>query len=261
MFTADQERWTISMPSEPKGAKWTPAPRVVSSLHFRQDQVGFLEDGFLHLFVVPADGGTPRQLTTGKWSVGAGELRGGASIDWTPGSTSIVFDGNRAPDADLQYETSQLFVVDVASGTIRDLVAKPGAWGRPVVSPDGRMVVFTGHPPSGRSHTVSDLWVVPITAGGSDMRKISGDYDRDPINLARRQRAVLRRRGSRIAQRAVRRDRRRRESGDGRHAHADVRFRLEGSRRRRHVGGLRSPAGGRPLQPASAGAGDEAERT
>ena len=26
------------------------------------------------------------QLTTGKWSVGAGELRGGASIDWTPDS-------------------------------------------------------------------------------------------------------------------------------------------------------------------------------
>jgi dipeptidyl aminopeptidase/acylaminoacyl peptidase len=183
MFTADQERWTISMPSEPKGAKWTPAPRVVSSLHFRQDQVGFLEDGFTHLFVVPADGGTPRQLTTGQWSVGAGELRGGASIDWTPDSKSIVFDGNRAPDADLQYQASQLLVVDVASGTIRDLVAKPGEWGRPVVSPDGRMVAFTGHPPSGRSHTVSDLYVIPITAGGSDMRKISGDYDRDPINM------------------------------------------------------------------------------
>ena len=77
MFVADQEKWTISMPTEPKGAKWTPAPRVVGTMHYRQDQVGFLEDGFTHLFVVPAEGGTPRQLTTGKWSVGAGELRGG----------------------------------------------------------------------------------------------------------------------------------------------------------------------------------------
>jgi dipeptidyl aminopeptidase/acylaminoacyl peptidase len=184
MFVADQEKWTISMPSEPKGAKWTPAPRVVGTIHYRQDQVGYLEDGFTHLFVVPAEGGTPRQLTTGKWSVGAGELRGGASIDWTPDSKSIVVDGNRAADADMQYESSQLLVVDVASGATRDLVAKAGAWGRPVVSPDGRTVAFTGHPPTGHSHTVSDLFVIPLTTGSSaDMRKISGDFDRDPINM------------------------------------------------------------------------------
>jgi dipeptidyl aminopeptidase/acylaminoacyl peptidase len=182
-FVPDQEKWTISMPSEPKGAKWTSAPRVVSTLHYRQDQIGFLEDGYTHLFVVPAEGGTPRQLTTGKWNVGAGELRGGASIDWAPDSMSIVFDGNRSPDTDMLYEASQIYVVDVASGTIRDLVTKAGNWGRPAVSPDGRTVAFSGHPPSGRSHTVSDLFVIPLSGGGSDMRKISADYDRDPINI------------------------------------------------------------------------------
>jgi Tol biopolymer transport system component len=182
-FVPEQEKWSISMPSEPKGAKWTQAPRVVSTMHYRQDQIGFLEDGYTHLFVVPAEGGTARQLTTGKWTVGAGELRGGASIDWTPDSKSIVFDGNRSPDFDLKYEASQLYVADVETGNIRDLVAKPGNWGRPVVSPDGRTVAFTGHAPTGRSHTVSDLYVIPISGGGSDMRKISGDYDRDPINV------------------------------------------------------------------------------
>ena len=94
-----------------------------------------------------------------------------------------MFDGNRAPDADMQYETSQLLVVDVATGAIRDLVTKAGSWGRPVVSPDGRTVAFTGYAPSGRTHTVRDLYVIPLTAGASDMRKISGDFDRDPINL------------------------------------------------------------------------------
>jgi dipeptidyl aminopeptidase/acylaminoacyl peptidase len=183
MFVAEQDRWTISMPAEPKGAKWTPAPRVVDTLHYRQDQVGFLEDGFTHLFVVPSEGGTPRPLTTGKWSVGAGELRGGASIDWTPDNKSVVFEANRSPNADTQYETAQLFVVDVASGAIRDLVTKPGEWGRPAVSPDGRTVAFTGYAPTGHSYTVSDMWVIPITGGASDMRKISGDFDRDPINM------------------------------------------------------------------------------
>ena len=79
---------------------------------------------------MPADGGTARQLTTGKWSVGAGELRGGASIDWTPDSKSIVFDGNRSPEADMQYETSQIYVADVATGAIRELVTKAGRLGQ-----------------------------------------------------------------------------------------------------------------------------------
>jgi dipeptidyl aminopeptidase/acylaminoacyl peptidase len=183
MFVPEQEKWTISMPSEPKGAKWIAAPRVVSSLHFRQDQVGFLEDGFTHLFVVPAEGGTPRQLTNGKWSVGAGELRGTTALDWTPDGKSVVFEGNRSQDADLQYQRSEILAVDVAGGTIREVVARPGSWGRPVVSPDGRMVAFTGYPVSATSHTVSDLWVTPLAGGAGDMRKITGDYDRDPINL------------------------------------------------------------------------------
>ena len=181
MFEPEQEKWSISMPAEPKGAKWTPPPRIVDTLHYRQDRVGFLEDGYAHLFVVPAEGGTPRALTSGKWSIGAGELRGAAAIDWTPDSKSIVFDGNRDGDADLKYQRSQLYVVDVAGGTIRDLVVKPGSWGEPVVSPDGKLVAFTGYEPSGHTHTTSDLFVVPI-AGGA-VRKISGDYDRNPNNL------------------------------------------------------------------------------
>ena len=183
MFAPESDKWSISMPPEPKGAKWTPAPRIVGTLHFRQDQVGFIEDGFTHLFVVAAEGGTPRDLTPGKWSVGAGELRGGASIDWTPDSKAIVVDGIRTGDADVMYQESQLYVVDAASGAIRDLVSRKGSWGRPAVSPDGKLVAFTGYEPSGHTHTVSDLFVIPFTGGAGDMRKISGDFDRDPINL------------------------------------------------------------------------------
>src|SRR5262245_3216948 len=147
-YVPDSEKWTISMPAEPKGAKWTPAPRLVTQMHFRQDQVGFLEDGYTHLYVVPAEGGTPRQVTTGKWSVGAGELRGTAALDWTPDGKSIVFEANRSPEADVQYQTSQILSVDLASGTIKEVINKPGSWGRPVVSPDGRTVAFTGYPTS-----------------------------------------------------------------------------------------------------------------
>jgi len=181
MFVPEKNTWKIGMPDAPQGAKWLGAPRVVETLHYRQDQVGFLEDGHAHLFVVSADGGASRQITGGKWSAGAGELRGAVPIDWTPDSKAIVFEGDRIAEADLHYQTSELLVAEIASGAIRELVATPGNWSRPAVSPDGKTVAFTGHPQSKRTHSVSDLYVIPFAGG--EMRKISGDYDRDPLNL------------------------------------------------------------------------------
>ena len=181
MFVPDKHKWNISMPPEPQGAKWTPAPRIVETLHYRQDRVGFLQDGDTHLFVIAADGGTPRQLTSGAWSLGSGELRGAVAMDWTSDGKSIVVQANRDPHADTEYQRAQLLVVDVASGAIRDLVAKPGFWGRPTVSPDGKNIALTGYPASDKTHSVADLYVIP--SNGGEPRKISGNYDRDPINL------------------------------------------------------------------------------
>ena len=181
MFVPEKDTWNIGMPAAPQGAHWTGAPRIVESLHYRQDQVGFLEDGHTHLFVVPADGGAPRQLTKGKWSAGAGELRAAVVLDWTPDSKSIVFEADNSAASDLHYQTSQLLVADAASGALRELVSKPGSWGRPAVSPDGRIVAFTGYPASKRTHSVSDLYVVPFAGG--EIRRIGGDYDRDPLTL------------------------------------------------------------------------------
>ena len=181
MFVPAKDTWNISMPPAPEGAKWTGAPRIVETLHYRQDRVGFLEEGHTNLFIVSADGGAPREIATGPWTAGAGELRGAVLFDWTPDSKAIVFEGERSTAADLEYDTSELLVADVASGAIRELVAKPGSWSRPAISPDGKTVAFTGYPKSKRTHSVSDLYVIPFSGG--EMRKISGDYDRDPLNL------------------------------------------------------------------------------
>ena len=46
------------MPTPPKGAKWTEPPKVVTRLNYRSDRVGFTDDAYRHIFVIPADGGT-----------------------------------------------------------------------------------------------------------------------------------------------------------------------------------------------------------
>src|ERR1043166_4485515 len=64
-FVPKSNLWAVKQPTPPKGAKWTEPPRVVQRINF-QDSFGvFTEDGFRHIFVVSADGGTPKQVTTG----------------------------------------------------------------------------------------------------------------------------------------------------------------------------------------------------
>jgi len=183
MLVPDSTPWSISLPKPPAGANWTPAPRVVGDLHYRQDKVGFMQQGFTHLFLVPADGGTARALTSGRWHVGArfDGLAFGAGYDWTPDGHTIVFDGLRDSTWDRQYQVSRIYTLDVTSGAIRSLVSRPGFWAAPAVSPDGRTVAFTGSDSSDHTHRTSDLWTVGLD--GSGLRDVSRTLDRDPDHL------------------------------------------------------------------------------
>ena len=183
MLVPDSTAWKISMPQAPQGAKWTPSPRVVDELHYRQDRVGFMKQGFTHLFLVPAEGGTPRRLTSGHWNVGArfDGLSARVGYDWTPDGKTLVFDGLRDTTWDGQYRVSRIYALDVATGAIRGLVSRPGFWADPAVSPDGRTIAFTGYDSSEHTHRTSDLYAMGID--GSGMRDLSKSLDRDPGDL------------------------------------------------------------------------------
>ncbi len=172
--------WRISLPAAPTGATWVAPPRVVERLHYRQDQRGFMDRGFMHLFVVPAEGGTPRQLTRGAWHAGArfSGLDGGLAHDWMPDGRTIVFAGNMDPTADLTYRDAHLYTVDVASLQISRLTQRPGTWNNPVVAPDGRTIAFTGVDSALYSYRAAQLWL--MNADGSNPRSITGTLDRDP---------------------------------------------------------------------------------
>src|SRR5882672_4004209 len=175
MLVKSDTPWKISMPAAPEGAKWTPAPRIVDRLHYRRDRTGFVEQGTTRIFLVPAEGGTPRQLTTGDY--GTSELSGGPNYDWTPDGRTIVFDGLRESDFDYRYRESYLYTVDLQSGAIKQIVSKKGDWTGPMVSPDGRSVAFSGHEYGTFSYRADEVWTVGID--GTAMRALT-TYDRDP---------------------------------------------------------------------------------
>ena len=174
-----QTSWKIDMPEAPKGAKWTGSPRIVQSLHFRQDRRGYTEPGYRHLFLVPADGGTPRQITKGDWNLGSrfDGLDGSVAWDWMPDGKTIIADGLADSTSDMNYRNSNIYAIDVNTGAIRQLNAVAGSWSGPVVSPDGRRIAYVGYPETKDSYHAGELYV--MNADGSGAKKQSGDLDRD----------------------------------------------------------------------------------
>lgn len=181
-FVAKKSPWEISMPSPPSGAKWTDAPRIVQQLHFRQDRRGFTDPGYRHMFVVSADGGTPRRITSGDWSVGArfDVLDGPVGWNWTPDGRSIVVEGMNDSTADLNYRNANIYLVDLAGRGVRKLTEQAGVWTSPTVSPDGRRIAFTGYPATKASYQAPEIYLMNLD--GSGAQKITS-MDRDPDNL------------------------------------------------------------------------------
>jgi dipeptidyl aminopeptidase/acylaminoacyl peptidase len=172
MLVPDKSSWGVRVPGKPDGAKWTEEPRFVDDLVYRRDRVGFLEDGYTHVFTVSADGGTPRQLTDGKWN------HGESGLSWTKDGKEILFSSLRTPDAEYAYRESDIYAVNVESKSIRQLTTRKGPDSRPLVSPDGKSVAYVGYDWTDDTHIDSKLYVMSID--GSNPRMISGNLDRTP---------------------------------------------------------------------------------
>jgi tricorn protease len=96
--------------------------------------------GSRQIFVIPSNGGVPRQLT---WYNPVVEMppRGGwdnVVLDWTPDSKQILIRGNRTTFGE---RNGRYFLVSLDGGLEKPLPIVNGGFG--VLSPDGSKLVFT----------------------------------------------------------------------------------------------------------------------
>jgi len=162
--------WSIKMPARPEGAEWTVSPRIIDRLNYRSDGSGYRPLGYRHVFVVPADGGTPRQITSGDWNH--------SSYRWMPDGASMVFQSNRVEDAEHVWRESEIYKVDVHSGEVTQLTTRKGPDGSPVPSPDGSLIAYTGQDWSTDTYVENGLYV--MAADGSGVRLLANEMGRSP---------------------------------------------------------------------------------
>jgi dipeptidyl aminopeptidase/acylaminoacyl peptidase len=157
--------WQVDLPRGPEGATWAEAPRIEDRLHFRRDGTGWLPRGSQHVFVVPANGGSPRQITEGDWDH--------TGPTWMPDGGSILVRSLRVEKAEYRWRESHIYAVNVATRQIRQLTTERGPWSDPVPSPDGQLIAFQGLPWHDDTYRENELYV--MASDGSDRRSLASE--------------------------------------------------------------------------------------
>lgn len=156
-------------PAKPEGAKWAEPLEVIDRVTYRADGDGYLKPGVDQVFIVAADGGAPRQLTFGKFDVSG-------PLSFAPDGRTLVLSSNRRADWEREPNDSEVFALDVATGTLTQLTKRYGPDHGAVVSPDGSKIAYLGYDDTHQSYQPDVLYV--MDRDGTNAKALTAGLDR-----------------------------------------------------------------------------------
>jgi dipeptidyl aminopeptidase/acylaminoacyl peptidase len=169
MFVPDEGMRLGTPQSRPEGAQWAEPLQIITAVTYRFDGQGYLKPGYDQIFLVSADGGAPRQLSYGPFNHGG-------PLAWSRDGRTIYFSGNRNPDWEREALNTEIYALDLASNQMRALTDRDGPDAQPAVSPDGRLIAYTGFDDRRRSYENAILYV--MDANGGNRRPLTASLDR-----------------------------------------------------------------------------------
>jgi dipeptidyl aminopeptidase/acylaminoacyl peptidase len=169
MFVPGKTRDFASMPEKPEGAKWNDPPKYIDKLNYRSDGEGYVKEGYMQLFTLSKDGGTPRQLTF--------EQNDHYGFDWSNDQGEILFTANMHENGELDPANTEIYAMDLETLEVKPLTARQGPDQNPVVSPDGKNIAYLGFDDKLQGYQVTRLYM--MNPDGSGNRLLSGEFDRD----------------------------------------------------------------------------------
>jgi dipeptidyl aminopeptidase/acylaminoacyl peptidase len=118
-----------------------------------------------HLWLLPSEGGEPRRLTSGTWTVPTSHPPSSPAspIAWSPDGRSIAFVQVETPHSG-DSDRSTLQILDVETGQFHGLTGHTKHEGYPLFSPDGARIVYW-FPRDGETKNVNDAYWIPAAGG------------------------------------------------------------------------------------------------
>lgn len=169
MFVEKKGALLAEPPAAPEGAEWAPPVKVIEAMRYRGDGDGYLDTGNTQLFVLSAEGGTPRQLTSGDYDHDG-------PLAWTADGAEIIFAANRQQDWELDPQEAELWSVAVDTAELTRLTDRDGPDFSPAVSPDGKKIAYLGFDDRKMGYHNADVYVLDIKDGSS--KALTKDFDR-----------------------------------------------------------------------------------
>jgi acylaminoacyl-peptidase len=173
-FVEESSPSFVTLPSPPEGAKWAAAPKYIDKMNYRFDGAGYLKEGHSQLFILSVDGGTPYQVTSGKFNHEG-------DFCWTQDSKFLLISANRHENFEFDPINYEIYEVNIQDKSIQPLTFKQGPDVNPAVSTDGKLVAFTGFDDRYQFYQVSNLYV--MNRDGSSPHQIIRSLDRDVVNI------------------------------------------------------------------------------
>ena len=175
VFTSFVEKPSVSlikMPEKPKGAKWNDPASEIDGIKYRSDGRGYLNQGFSQVFILPTEGGTPRQITF---------LNNNASSPKWLAKNKIIFSANLHEDSDLEPRNSEIYSINIISEKITPLTSRLGPDYSPVVSPDKKEIAYLGFDEKYLGYQQSNLYI--MSNNGKEIKNISENFNRNISNI------------------------------------------------------------------------------
>lgn len=170
---AKEKPLDVKMPKKPDGAKWSPSFQYITKARYQADGRGILEPAYTHIFIVPADGGTARQLTSGNY-------HHNGRLSFSPDSDKIYFSANRSDNWEYEPVEGDIFSVDMV-GNIAQLTNDKGLESSPVVSPDGKHIAYARRDDEKVMYKNSYLYV--MKSDGTDAQNLTKGIDNSVSNF------------------------------------------------------------------------------
>ena len=174
MFVPETSTSKITMPAKPEGAVWNSSPKYIDEVKYRGDGMGFIKKGHRQVFILSSDGGTPRQLTTGPYDYSEG-------LSWSRDGKYLYASSNQNADKDFEPLNTDIFSIDVSTGSVKKLTDRKGPDASPAVSPDGSKIAYLGFADKYLGYQQNRLYIMNVDGSGS--REIDTKLDRSIDNI------------------------------------------------------------------------------